>query len=644
MFKWIQTQVKKAWGWVRDKVLGWWKKLRWYDVVIATVITVLLLPLEEVALLLSVPIILTGIPQIDLVLGIFTWLSTVFVWYWVREVGIILVWLAGVRISQVIRDSCARDWSWHKENGLWWLMPITMLLRAIWDLIGSIGSKLIWRYVAQPMESRIKALRPKNPYFILKPPPKPRGKRRKPKSKAIKSHLSVQQVRRGRGVVEFHLTPRSGTRSKEELAKAQATFLHTGKVPAGYRLHSDIRVSMDGKVLSMAYPKAKLGSYLPKKRSLVIDSSAGHGNGIKNDGEHIGVKGAVYIPPGYGHGISWVAEEKDILYWTNQGHLHIVWDEDVFVTIQTDRGLLMFKKDIQLPSYTKVVKGRSWDFKDISGKDSEFEALMANPNARIERKYPDHFHVMVVDKEGQVKLYSRRPSVTGKSIDKSLHVPHLSHIRVPEKYWDSEFEVGLYMDKDLPAVEAEQLGAGILNSYPARAVKLQEELGQLKLKLFGARKLKGQDLNILDRDIQEPLLAQVSREVRPDGKLIWHIPKQWAKDAKLRQVEYRSALSNREEGQVIWLNSQAYKHKPEFHSDLRIVSVNQSTNPRQGAGSFVGRDPSGVKSHISLPVPHSRRREFWANRNDLVGKQIEVKHRDTPVGQALQDARFVKFN
>ena len=643
MFKWIWHKAKDALGWVRDQVRKWWKKLRWYDVVIATVLTILLLPLEEVALILAAPAFLTGIPQVDLILGIVTWLSTVFVWYWVREIGVVLVWLAGIRISQVIRDSCARDWSWHKENGLWYLMPITMPLRAIWDLIGSIGSKLIWHFMAHPIENRIRAMRPENPYLILRPPPKPRGRRKpQPKPKPIRS--GVQQVQRGKGIVEFHLTPRSGTRSKEELIKAQTTFLRTGRVPKDYRLHSDIRIQQDGKVLSLAYPKAKKDQYLPVKPALVIDSSTGHGNGIKNVGEHIGTKGAVYIAPGYGHGISWVAEEADILYWTNQKHLHLVWGEDVYVTIQTDKGLLMFKKDIQLPSYTKVVKGRSWDFKDISGKDKEFETFVLNPKARIERKYPDHFHVMVVDKEGQVKLYSRRPSVTGKSIDKSLHVPHLSHIRVPKKYWDSEFEVGLYMDKDLPAVEAEQLGAGILNSYPARAVKLQEEQGQLKLKLFGARKLKGQDLNILDRDIQEPLLAQASREVRSDGKLIWHIPKQWPKDAKLRQTEYRSALFNREEGQVIWLNSQAFKHKPEFHSDLRIVSVNQSTNPRQGAGSFVGRDPKGVESRISLPVPHSRRREFWANRDDLVGKSIEVKHRDTPAGQALQDARFVKFN
>ncbi len=638
---WVWNQIKKVWSWTRDKVLGWWHKLKWYDLVIATCITILLLPLEEVALLLSAPVILTGIPQIDLVLGICTWLGTVFVWSWVREVGMVLVWLAGVRISQIIRDSCARDWLWHRKNGLWWLMPITMVLRAIWDLIGAFGSRLIWRYVATPIEDIIKANKPENPWH-LKPPPKTGGQRKKRKPKQIKSHLSVQRVQQGKGIVEFHLTPRSGTRSKEELVKAQATFLHTGKIPKGFRLHSDIRVSMDGKVKSMAYPKAKLNSYLPKKRSLVIDSSAGHGNGIKNAGEHIGQKDAVYIPPGYGHGISWVAEEQDILYWTNQGNLHTVWGEDVFVTIQTDKGLLMFKKDEKLPSYTSVVKGRSWNFKDISGKD-EFEALIANPNARIERKYPDHFHVMIVDKEGQVKLYSRRPSVTGKSIDKSLHVPHLSHIRVPKKYWDSEFEVGLYMDKDMPAVEAEQLGAGILNSHPARAVKLQQEQGQLKLKLFGARKLRGKKLSVLDRDVQESILHEASEDVRPDGKLIWHIPKQYPIDAKLRQQEVHKALKAKEEGQVIWVNGMAYKHKPEFHSDLKIVAINRSTNARQGAGSFVGRDPNGVESRISLPVPHSTRREFWAHRDDLIGRSIEVKHRDTPEGQALQDARYVKF-
>lgn len=656
MVNWLKEMACDLLSWGSEVIHDWWEDFHWYDALVALGLVVVLLPFEEIALLLSAPIFLTGIPQIDLILGIGAWLGVTYLWFWVREVGLVLLWFAGVRISQVVRKSVKCVINWHQTHGRWWLIPITVVCRVFWDLLGAYGSKLLWKLVVHPLEEGIRKNSPEEAFFwrrkrtdMSKPPPT-KGKKRKPKAKEkLKDALPpirAKEPRVGQGVVEFHLTPIGTVRSKEELVHAQATYLNTGRVPKGYRLHSDIRIKADGKVYSFAFPKAKRNQILPVKNQ-VFNSTDGHGTKLmKNEGIPAGKQNAVFIPSGtkraYGHGLSWVVDERDVLYWAGDNNLHLVWGADTYVTIQTKNGLLMFRKDPKLPSYTKVVKGRSWDFKDISGKDEEFEAILKNPNARIERKYPDHFHVMVVDKEGHVNLYSRRASVTGEAIDKSLHVPHLSHIKVPSKYWDSEFEVGLYMDKSMPAVEAEQLGAGILNSYPARAVQLQEKHGQLKLKLFGMRRHQDKSFDITDRNYQEPLLAQASRDVRPDGKLIWHIPKQWPKDAKLRQAEYRKALSNREEGQVIWLNG-GIKHKPELHADLKVVEVNASTNLLQGAGSFTAEDRQGVKSRVALPVPHAVRRDLWSKRDELVGRSIEVKHRDTPSGQALQDARFVKF-
>ena len=659
---WLKEKIgdilRQAW----EKLKKWWDDFSWIDAIVAVGLTLIILPFQEISLLLSAPIFLVGIPQFDILLGILAWLGTCYLWFWIREVALVLLWLAAIRMSQVIRKAVRNVLGYHKTHGYWWMILVTMPARIVWDLLGAYGSKLLWRIVVTPIEERMKANSPKESFIW-------RRNRIKPRTRTVDTKnslppLSLKQPKVGKLVVENHLTPIGTIKTKEELVEAQATFLKTGKIPKGYRLHSDIRlVTDDGKVYSFAFPKATRDESMPVKTSQVFNSTKGHGTKLqKNVGIPAGQKGAVYIPSlpdkrAYGHGMSWVVSEDRALYWAD-GNLHIVRGADTFVVIQTTNGLLAFKKDPKLPSYRKEVKGRTWDFKDASRDADLGELLINNPELDMELKYPDHFHVLKIDKKGNQRLYSRRPAIrngkdTDMPIDKSMHVPGLTFKKVPKKYWDSEIELGLYLDKDLPAAEAEQMGAAILNSHPAEAVAKQAKSGEFKAKIFRFRKLNGKDLSEADWATQRALVEKASQEVRPQGKLTWHVPKKFPKDAKLRRKALRQLERDQQEGVVFKdrKSLKSWKYKFLKTSDRRIVGVKPiKSDSKKGAGALLLEDGSTVNVRY-VPVPGlyedpSKSTDAfrdWAlkHQDSLVGLIAEIEHEDTPDGQKLQTPKLM---
>lgn len=664
LWKAFRAKVSRLAEKARVAIKNWWSGVRWYQVVLGLGLAVLIIQFEPLALALAVPVIMTGTPQWDVLLGVGTLWASIAFWVYAREMVFVCLFFACIRVVQVSEQSIKDTLAWHRIKGKWfWLLvPATIIGRLTWDLLGAYGDRILHR-VLNFVEVRIRRNAPKDPWVLRR-----FWNRKQSFGIAIRTKNRAWPKGKipvvGKAVVELHFTPRKGRNpSRQELILAWKRWKKSGVIPKGYRVHSDIRFKVGDKLWAFAYPKATRKRFLPTSRHQVIQVDAKHGDNLKNQGQRL-AKGSVYIASGYGRGISTVVDERPVLVWSGDNGLHLAWGEKRFVLIKSQKGILMFPKAEKLPSFSRI-KGRTFDFRDATRDPKLAKMLIEDRNMVMELKYPDHFHVMVIDDKGRIRLFARRPAIrngktTNVPVEKTLHVPELSSMRVSKKYHNSVIELGLYLDKDLPAVQAEQLGAAILNSSPAKAVETQKKLGALKAKAYRFRKLNGQETD-LDWEEQRRLVEGFSRDTKQNGKLLIHIPKKFSMDAKSRKAILKGLKKRKAEGVVFKERNgkKAFKLKFILTSDVRFAGVESLVDKngkvhRDQAGAIQLADGSRIAVRY-VPIPGAYedpkastpkfRRWLAKNASNLQkeGWICEVEHEDTPKGQKLQSGKLIAW-
>lgn len=179
-----------------------------------------------------------------------------------------------------------------------------------------------------------------------------------------------------------------------------------------------------------------------------------------------------------------------------------------------------------------------------------------------------------------------------------------------------------------------------------------EEKDQLILRPFDAipidRILEGRITHATSYRIGvlEGLLDQGSKHVQPVETVTL-----MGNTVRAAETYYETLLAQGHEGAVFkradapykFGNSQFWvKMKADFDEDLRVIEVLEGIGKFEGTlGSFVV-DRQGVRVHVgSLQVDDAERHKLWQQRDELIGKVIEVRHfGETPDG-SLTHAIFV---
>ena len=125
-----------------------------------------------------------------------------------------------------------------------------------------------------------------------------------------------------------------------------------------------------------------------------------------------------------------------------------------------------------------------------------------------EKKFDGSRYILQVAEDG-IFLTSRRESVKGGMVDKTLNVPHIINEvgYFKEIIFDGEIDVR-GDERNFKYVQ------GVMGSLPERAIQLQNEKGELIYKVFDLLELNGEDLRdkmlLARRKILEQLLSTVN--------------------------------------------------------------------------------------------------------------------------------------
>lgn len=118
-------------------------------------------------------------------------------------------------------------------------------------------------------------------------------------------------------------------------------------------------------------------------------------------------------------------------------------------------------------------------YKELSKVDLE-----KVPDAVSSVKYDGANYFINMDEKGSPSFISRRPSVTGLQLDRTIKLPHLNDIVEPE-FSGAVFNAELiHTGHDKNNVESHPASSGILNSLPARAIETQRVTGPIRAVLF----------------------------------------------------------------------------------------------------------------------------------------------------------------
>lgn len=614
MWDWLKKQYHKVANWIGN----WWKKTRWYHLILGGAIGAALMLCGNWVPLIIAPTILTGVAQFDLLLGIGTWIATIWLWSFFREGAVVLLYFTAVRVAKVICISVSEVIQWHQSNGYWGWVPIVLLAWVIWDLLGDGINKGISRLFIAKGEEHIENLKTTgdSPYVVgrllkkirpnlrLKRNPKPRTTKRLKVRTANPLPVEDEEPKLCQFVEEEHWTT-DGKRdvTYEEGMAIDAEYYRTGKLPKDCSVHTDRRLEIDGKVYSFVDPLNKPD----RAKQLWIDSSLKHGSALRNTGKSL-PDGGVFIESHYGNGVSRVVTDTKIAVWRSptSGQTHLSFGKGrEYALIATNKGY-MLQKVTDKPA---KVSGRPFNISTCNDP----EAAITSKSVWTE-KYSGAMTNGSTGPKG-IHLVSKGVSVDGKEISYDHRVRGITSAKVPKKWQNARFVGEVCLGKG--PVTNESKVAGMLNSSLARSLQLQQENGNLIVKVIALTELDGKDLSHLPWRKNRELVTEMNRDInRINGTRVLHKVEVYPFNPKERRRLLTEAKRQGREGFVLidpdkGVADAGFSAKLKFTDtiDGKIVAVHPLKGKsakwagKKAAGAFtVEVINKGKKVRINVPV------------------------------------------
>lgn len=278
-----------------------------------------------------------------------------------------------------------------------------------------------------------------------------------------------------------------------------------------------------------------------------------------------------------------------------------------------------------------------------------FQLISANGKQyRLEPKYDGSRYLLHLSSGGN-HLTSRRKSVkTGRYMDRIDQVPHIRSITVPKKY------DGTVIDGEIVSASMKLAGkggvAGILNSHPARARKLQRRYGRLVLKAFNILYLGDKSLEQKSFKRRRRLLRKFVQDL--NSPYIQLTPQKKAVSIKQLKKIYRKSLEEGYEGLMI-KDLEAIEGKgmwkwKAFRDTCAII-----TGFTEGKGKYVNligavlfsvyKNKKLVEIGQCSGMTDAVRMLMSENKKKLIGKVIEVKAQEMGAAGRLRHPNFLRF-
>lgn len=237
--------------------------------------------------------------------------------------------------------------------------------------------------------------------------------------------------------------------------------------------------------------------------------------------------------------------------------------------------------------------------------DEKLELLWENDNWIAEEKFDGSRYVMQILETGNV-LTSRRNSVkTGKNVDKTGNVPHITGIKYPSLY-------GTIIDGEMTAPGKDFTKVlKIMGSLPEKAIEVQKEIGKAEYWAFDILFYKGKDVQGEPYEVRRKLVCEVVEEMRKQSKEVMKV-EVWTGEEK--RAIYGKILAEGGEGIILKNKAGIYeqgersknwvKVKKTMTDDVVIVGYTEAKK---------WYAEPGCKGHDDVLYPKGKTTKFFDN-------------------------------
>lgn len=243
-------------------------------------------------------------------------------------------------------------------------------------------------------------------------------------------------------------------------------------------------------------------------------------------------------------------------------------------------------------------------------------------------KYDGAAYFVPVSEDGSLRFISRKPSVTGKLLDRTEKLPHLASIKLPQFAGHVLHVELIHTGKTKGAPESHPTVSGILNSLTPKALRDQAEKGPVRAVL----------LDVIHPSVptfSEKLKILKDIETSAGKPSLFFTPKTTKGLENITKL-LDSSRSKGHEGVIITSltkpedKNPRYKVKHVGTYNLRVEGIarekDKHGNPKDSMGALDVYDKTGRHvARVGTGFSRELRKEIWENPYDWLYKLIQVK-------------------
>ena len=243
-------------------------------------------------------------------------------------------------------------------------------------------------------------------------------------------------------------------------------------------------------------------------------------------------------------------------------------------------------------------------------------------------KYDGSHFYLNFNSEGKPSYISRRLSVKGTYPDRTVKLPHLSDVSLPELSGKAYSVELIHSGWDPEGKESHAAVSGILNSLPEKAIATQKVTGPVRAVLldvidpsFHTYKDKMEHLKIVESMFDKPGLVITPKIVIGHDnvhKLISDTENQGREGIIVTSWEKPETENPR------------FKIKHYGTYNLLVSGITQEYdihgNPKESAGALILKDASGKEvCQVGTGLTRETRIDIWKNPKKWIGKLIQIR-------------------
>jgi hypothetical protein len=259
----------------------------------------------------------------------------------------------------------------------------------------------------------------------------------------------------------------------------------------------------------------------------------------------------------------------------------------------------------------------------------DYSSILKIPDVVSSRKYDGAAFWIYIDKSGRPHFISRRPSVTGKPIERTAQLPHVSNVTLPEFADHVLYSELIHTGHEgIEGKEKHNTLSGILNSGLEKSLARQDAEGPVRVVLT--------DMKHPGKGTYAEKRETLERIAKAWGKPDLVRTAQWQEGAAEARKLIDSSEKAGHEGIILTSDSlpehtnPRYKVKHFGTYNLRVSGMQQERdvhgNPKESMGGLHVTDARGREvATVGTGFTKEERAQAWRNPEQWVGKLIQVK-------------------